>query len=74
MTAMHPRRQWPAPRVTVAMSIYNDADHVAETIASVLAQTFEDFEFLIVDDGSTDQSGAILDRFAIADPRICVFR
>jgi hypothetical protein len=74
MTAMHPRRQWPAPRATVAMSVYNDADHVAETIASVLAQTFEDFEFLIVDDGSTDQSGAILDRFAIADPRICVFR
>jgi glycosyltransferase involved in cell wall biosynthesis len=74
MTAMQPRRQWPAPRLTVAMSVYNDAAYVSETITSVLAQTFEDFEFLIVDDGSSDGSGAILDHFAIQDPRICVFR
>ena len=42
------------PRVSVALPVYNCERYVAEAIESILAQTFTDFEFLIVDDGSTD--------------------
>jgi glycosyltransferase involved in cell wall biosynthesis len=58
------------PRISVAMSVYNNAPYLAHAIESILAQTFTDFEFLIVDDGSTDGSGAIIDRFATNDSRI----
>lgn len=56
------------PKVTVAMPVYNDAAYLSEAVDSVLAQTFRDFELLIVDDGSTDGSAGLLD--AYADPRI----
>ena len=58
------------PRVSVALPVHNCERYVAEAIESILAQTFTDFEFLIVDDGSTDGSLAILQRYAagIADP------
>jgi glycosyltransferase involved in cell wall biosynthesis len=58
------------PRISVAMSVYNNAPYLAHAIESILAQTFNDFEFLIVDDGSTDRSGEIIDRFAANDSRI----
>lgn len=58
------------PRISVAMSVYNNAPYLAHAIESILGQTLEDFEFLIVDDGSTDDSGAIIDRFATSDRRI----
>jgi len=58
------------PRISVAMSVYNDEPYLAHAIESILAQTFTDFEFLIVNDGSTDESGAIIDRFAASDSRI----
>ena len=58
------------PRISVAMSVHDDAATVAAAIESILAQTFPDFEFLIVNDGSSDESGAVIDRFAAADPRI----
>ncbi len=58
------------PRITVAMSVYNNAPYLAHAIESIVAQTFGDFEFLIVNDGSTDKSGAIIDRFAADDSRI----
>ena len=60
----------PTPRVTVAMSVHDDAATVGAAIESILGQTFQDFEFLIVNDGSSDGSGAIIDSFAAADPRI----
>lgn len=69
MTA-HPVPAASPPRITVAMSVHDDAATVGAAIESILAQTFRDFEFLIVDDGSTDGSGAIIDAFAAADPRI----
>jgi glycosyltransferase involved in cell wall biosynthesis/SAM-dependent methyltransferase len=56
--------------VTVLMPVYNAGPYVAEAIESILQQTHRDFEFLIVDDGSTDDSLAILDRFAAQDSRI----
>ncbi len=59
-----------APKVSVLMPVYNAERYVAEATRSILDQTFGDFEFLIIDDGSTDGSRAILERFAAEDPRI----
>ncbi|HEX6639528.1 MAG TPA: glycosyltransferase, partial [Thermoanaerobaculia bacterium] len=44
----------PAPRVTVLTTVYNGARYLEHTIDSILAETFTDFEYVIVDDGSTD--------------------
>jgi len=52
------------------MPAYNAERYVAEAVESILAQTFADFEFLIVDDGSTDGTLAILERYANRDARI----
>ena len=60
------------PRVSVLMSVYNGEAFVAEAVESILTQTFQDFEFLIVDDGSTDRSARILADYAGHDPRIRV--
>lgn len=60
----------PLPRITVAMSVYNNEAFLAAAIDSILAQTFEDFEFLIVNDGSKDRSAAIIDELAARDSRI----
>lgn len=54
------------------MSAYNDADRVACAVESILAQTFRDWEFVVVDDGSTDRTGEILDDLAVAEPRLRV--
>jgi glycosyltransferase involved in cell wall biosynthesis len=56
------------PRVTVLMPVFNGAPYLAEAIRSILHQTFTDFEFLIIDDGSTDESVAVIHGFH--DPRI----
>jgi glycosyltransferase involved in cell wall biosynthesis len=52
------------------MPVYNAEKYVAEAVESILAQTFRDFEFHIVDDGSTDNSLAILKEYAARDSRI----
>lgn len=57
-----------APKVTVLMPVYNGERYLAEAIESILAQTFGDFEFLIIDDGSTDESTSLLRLYT--DPRI----
>ena len=56
------------PAVTVLMSVHNGERYLAAAIDSVLTQTFENFEFVIVDDASTDATRSILD--AYTDPRI----
>lgn len=58
------------PAISVAMSIYNGERFLSEAIESVLAQSFADFEFLIIDDGSRDATPDILHTYASADPRI----
>ena len=61
-----------SPRISVVMGIYNGAEHLAFTIESVLSQTMTDLEFIIVDDGSTDETPELLERFANADSRLIV--
>lgn len=58
----------PIPTVSVCMPMYNAERYLQESIDSVLTQKFTDFEFLIVDDGSTDQSCSIVRSYK--DPRI----
>lgn len=60
------------PTVSVIMPVYDSEAYVADAILSILVQDFDDFELLLVDDGSHDSSGAVCDRFAAADPRIRV--
>ena len=56
------------PKVTVLMSVYNGEKYLRESIDSILNQTFNNFEFLIIDDASTDSSLNILHSYS--DPRI----
>jgi glycosyltransferase involved in cell wall biosynthesis len=56
------------PKVSVAMSVYNCEEYLPACIDSVLSQTFQDFEFIIVDDGSTDRSAEIIKSYT--DSRI----
>jgi glycosyltransferase involved in cell wall biosynthesis len=56
--------------VSVLMPVFNAGRYVAQAVESILAQTYTDFELSIVDDGSTDGSLAILQRYAARDPRI----
>jgi glycosyltransferase involved in cell wall biosynthesis len=58
------------PLISVCMPVYNAERYIAEAVESILAQTFGDFEFIIIDDGSTDRSLAILQRYAAQDARI----
>ena len=60
------------PFISVIMSCYNSSEWLAESIQSILKQTYQDFEFIIVDDGSTDNSVSIMESFAKIDPRIII--
>lgn len=64
----------PYPLISVLMTAYNREKYIAEGIESVLAQTFADFEFIIVDDASEDRSHEIAVGYAARDPRIRVYR
>ena len=57
--------------ITVLKPVYNGAKYLNEAIDSILNQTFSDFEFLIIDDGSTDQSIDLIKTYE--DPRIQLF-
>ncbi len=59
-----------AATISVLMPVYNAQQYVAAAAESILAQTFRDFEFQIIDDGSTDGSLAILKQLAARDSRI----
>ncbi len=54
------------------MTVYNTARYLREAVESILTQTFTDFELIVIDDGSKDQSPAILREYAVRDPRVKV--
>lgn len=62
----------PSPEVTVIMPVWNRAAIMAESIESVRAQTFKNWELILIDDGSVDDSLAVARRYAALDPRIRV--
>ena len=62
------------PRVSVVMAVHNAIPFLEEAVESICNQTFRDFEFLIIDDGSTDGSGTWLETRAKKDERLRVFR
>ena len=60
-------------KISVIVPVYNVQEYLAECVQSILNQSFADFELLLIDDGSTDQSGAIAEKLAVKDSRIRVF-
>lgn len=70
----HEMSSTPAPQVSIVMPCHNGQRTLEQAVDSVLRQTFPDWELLIVDDGSTDGSRAIVEKLAATDPRIRVFR
>lgn len=61
------------PLISVIVPVYNSSEYLKTCIDSILAQTFIDFELILIDDGSTDNSGQIIDDFATKDNRIFAF-
>ncbi|HZQ91921.1 MAG TPA: glycosyltransferase family A protein [Terriglobales bacterium] len=62
------------PLVSIVTPVYNEAGHIAECIESVLAQTYQNWQYTVVDNCSTDGSGEIAQRYAAKDARITVHR
>lgn len=64
----------PAPKVSVLMSVYNGSPYLQDSVNSVLNQSFSDFEFIIIDDHSTDDSWQVLTDFSRRDSRIILLQ
>ncbi|WP_228060518.1 MULTISPECIES: glycosyltransferase [unclassified Coleofasciculus] len=58
------------PKISVLMSVYNGSSYLHESVETIINQTFTDFEFIIINDGSTDKSESILQKFQKRDKRI----
>lgn len=61
------------PKVSIIIPVYKAESYIHRCIDSILTQTFQDFELLLIDDGSPDKSGSICDNYAQNDNRIRVF-
>ena len=59
-----------SPQISVIVPVYNVEKYLPRCIDSILTQSFADFELLLIDDGSKDNSGAICDKYANKDSRI----
>ena len=59
-------------KVSIIMPVYNSEKYLSKAVESVLAQDFQDFELIMVDDGSPDNSGAVCDSYAEKDARVKV--
>lgn len=62
-----------SPLISIIVPVYNTGKYLDRCIQSVLAQTYTNWELLLIDDGSTDLSGTICDKYAAKDKRIRVF-
>lgn len=60
-------------KISLIVPVYNASESLPRCLDSMLAQTFRDFEVLLIDDGSSDDSGAVCDRYVELDNRIRVF-
>lgn len=61
------------PKISIVITVYNAEPFIAAALDSVLAQSFTDFEAIVINDGSSDGSGAILDSYQRRDPRFRIF-
>lgn len=61
------------PLISVIMAVHNGEKYLTESINSIINQTYQDFEFIIIDDGSTDNSRQVLEQYTKLDQRILVF-
>lgn len=61
-------------KISVIMSVYNGQEHLRESIKSILSQIYKNFEFLIIDDASTDNSLKIIKKYAKKDKRIKIIK
>lgn len=61
------------PLVSVVMPVHNGGKFVEEAVESILTQTLPDFEFIIINDGSTDDTSVLLNRYARADSRVRIY-
>jgi glycosyltransferase involved in cell wall biosynthesis len=61
------------PKISVIVPVYNAGEYLHRCVDSILAQTFADFELLLIDDGSKDSSAAICNEYAAKDSRVRVF-
>ena len=59
-------------KISIIVPVYNVAGYLKESIESIIKQTYKKLEIILVDDGSTDQSGTICDQYARIDDRIVV--
>lgn len=62
------------PLISILMPVYNAGDFLVAAIESIRNQTLKDWEFIVIDDGSTDESYKILKKYAEKDPRIKIFK
>ncbi|QFT77351.1 glycosyltransferase family 2 protein [Erythrobacter sp. THAF29] len=62
------------PKVTLAMPVFNGSNYIRDALDSILAQTFTDFELVVCDNASTDETCAIVQEYAAKDPRIVLIR
>jgi len=62
------------PKISIGVPVYNGQGHLAQALDSLLAQNFSDFELLISDNGSTDQTQGICREYALKDPRVKYYR
>jgi len=61
-----------APLVSVLIPCFNETRNVTETILAAISQTYANFEVIAIDDGSSDTTGAVLDRLTLEHPRLRV--
>ena len=63
-----------SPRVSIGLPVHNGENHLADALESLLAQSYENLELVVSDNGSTDRTEEICRTYAAADPRIRYFR